>query len=65
MQRKHGTEHLTIKKKKPFFPVSKILPLMFSLLNFMDVSLSLLCAPIVEKQVHKKIMVTATFLLKV
>ena len=64
MQRKHGTEHLTI-QKKPFFPVSEILPLKFSLLNFMDVSLNLLCAPIVEKQVNKKITETAIFPLKV
>jgi len=64
MQRKHGTEHLTI-QKKTFFPVSEIFSLKFSLLNFMDVGLNLLCGSNVEKQVHKKIMETDIFPLKV
>ena len=53
-QSQHGTEHLTI-QKKTFFPVARILPLKFSLLNFMDVSLKLLCASNVEKQGHNKL----------
>jgi len=46
MQRKHGTEP----KKREFFPVARILPLKLSLLNFIDVSLILICASNVEKQ---------------